>query len=101
MENLLVYPENMKKNLEKTHGLIFSQRVLLALVEDHGLIREKAYELVQRNAMQCWQTGEDFRQLLLGDPEMTNIMSEEEINKIFDYSYHLKYVDEIYKRFGL
>ncbi|KAF1086437.1 Adenylosuccinate lyase [Sporotomaculum syntrophicum] len=101
MENLLVYPENMKKNLEKTHGLIFSQRVLLALVEDHGLTREKAYELVQRNAMQCWQTGEDFRQLLLDDPEVAAILSKEEINKIFDYCYHLKHVDDIYKRFGL
>ncbi len=101
MKNLLVYPENMKKNLEKTHGLIFSQRLLLALVENHGLTREKAYELVQRNAMQCWRTGENFQQLLLGDPKLTNIMSEKEINKIFDYSYHLKHVDAIYKRFGL
>jgi len=101
MENLLVYPENMKKNLEKTHGLIFSQRVLLALVEDHGLSREKAYEVVQRNAMQCWQTGVDFRQLLLADPEVAAIMSEEEIYKIFDYGYHLKHVDDVYKRFDL
>ncbi len=101
MENLLVYPENMKKNLEKTHGLIFSQRVLLALVEDHGLTREKSYELVQRNAMRCWQTGEDFRQLLHDDPEVAAILSKEEINKIFDYCYHVKYVDDVYKRFGL
>jgi len=101
MENLLVYPENMKKNLEKTHGLIFSQRVLLALVEDHGLSREKAYEVVQRNAMQCWQTGADFRQLLLADPEVAASMSEEEIDKIFDYGYHLKHVDDVYKRFDL
>ncbi|AGL01907.1 adenylosuccinate lyase [Desulfoscipio gibsoniae] len=101
MENLLVYPENMKKNLEKTHGLIFSQRVLLALVENHGLTREKAYELVQRNAMQCWRTGEDFRQLLLADAEVAAILPEKEINEIFDIGYHLKNVDEIYKRFGL
>jgi len=101
MANLLVYPENMKKNLEKTHGLIFSQRVLLALVEDHGLSREKSYEIVQRNAMQCWQTGADFRQLLLADPEVAAIMSEAEIDKIFDYSYHLKHVDDVYKRFDL
>lgn len=101
MENLLVYPENMKKNIEKTHGLIFSQRVLLALVENHGLTREKAYELVQRNAMQCWRTGEDFRKLLLGDAEVAAVLSVEEINEIFDYNYHLKHVDEIYKRFGL
>ncbi|WP_449240819.1 adenylosuccinate lyase [Desulfoscipio gibsoniae] len=101
MENLLVYPENMKKNLEKTHGLIFSQRVLLTLVEKHGLTREKAYELVQRNAMRCWRTGEDFRQLLLDDAEAAAILSKEEIDEIFDYSYHLKHVDEVYRRFGL
>jgi len=101
MANLLVYPENMTKNLEKTHGLIFSQRVLLALVEDHGLSREKSYEIVQRNAMQCWQTGADFRQLLLADPEVAAIMSEDEIDKIFDYGYHLKHVDDVYKRFDL
>lgn len=99
MENLIVYPENMKKNLEKTHGLIFSQRVLLALV-DHGLTREKAYEMVQRNAMQTWNTGTDFRQLLLDDVEVTNILSEKEINELFDLGYHLKHVDDVYKRFG-
>jgi adenylosuccinate lyase len=100
MENLIVYPENMKKNLEKTHGLIFSQRVLLALV-DHGLTREKAYEMVQRNAMQTWNTGADFRQLLLDDAEVMDILSEKEINELFDFGYHLKHVDDIYKRFGL
>ncbi|SFQ97205.1 adenylosuccinate lyase [Desulfoscipio geothermicus] len=100
MENLIVYPENMKKNLEKTHGLIFSQRVLLALV-DHGLTREKAYALVQRNAMQTWNTGADFRQLLLDDAEVMDILSEKEINELFDFGYHLKHVDDIYKRFGL
>jgi adenylosuccinate lyase len=100
MENLIVYPENMKKNLERTHGLIFSQRVLLALV-DKGLTREKAYELVQRNAMRSWNTGTGFQQLLLGDEEVMRFMSAEEIKDLFDYSYHLKHVDEIYSRFGL
>ncbi len=101
INNLLVYPENMKKNMERTHGLLFSQRVLLALL-DKGLSREgAAYELVQRNAMQSWRTGESFRDLLLKDSEVTAQLSEEEINKLFDYSYHLKNVDEIYKRFGL
>ena len=101
MENLLVYPENMQKNLERTHGLIFSQRVLLALVEDHGLTRERAYEIVQRNAMQCWRTGENFRQLLLDDAEVAAIMPEAKLNKLFDYEYHLRYVDDVYQRFGL
>ena len=99
--NLQVYPENMRRNLERTHGLIFSQRVLLALVEEKGLSRERAYELVQRNAMQSWRTGESFRVLLLKDGDVTAKLSEEEIDKLFDVSYHLKRVDEIYKRFGL
>jgi len=99
--NLLVYPENMLKNMERTHGLIFSQRVLLALVEEKGLSRERAYELVQRNAMQSWKTGESFRDLLLRDKEIAELLTEQEVNELFDYSYHLKHVDEIYKRFGL
>jgi len=100
MENLLVYPENMKKNLEGTHGLIFSQRVLLTLVEK-GLSREKSYELVQRNAMQSWNTGQDFRQLLLADDEVVASLPENEINELFEYNYHLKHVGDIYKRFGM
>jgi len=99
--NLLVYPENMLRNVERTHGLIFSQRVLLALVEEKGLSRERAYELVQRNAMQSWRTGENFRDLLLKDSEVTTLLSEKEIDDLFDYNYHLKHVDEIYQRFGL
>lgn len=99
--NLLVYPENMIRNIERTHGLIFSQRVLLALVEEKGLSRERAYELVQRNAMETWRTGKDFRDLLLADPEMTAQLDKKDIDELFDYSYHLKNVDEIYKRFGL
>jgi len=100
MENLLVYPERMKQNLQRTRGLIFSQRVLLALVE-RGLSREKAYELVQRNAMRSWQEGEDFRQLLLGDGEVMAVLGKDEVDELFDYNYHLKHVDEIYRRFGM
>lgn len=99
--NLLVYPENMLRNVERTHGLIFSQRVLLALVEEKGLSRERAYDLVQRNAMQSWRSGTSFRDLLLQDDEITALLSAGEINELFDYKYHLKYVDEIYRRFGL
>ncbi len=99
--NLQVYPENMMRNVERTHGLIFSQRVLLALVEEKGFSREQAYELVQRNAMQSWRTGENFRDLLLKDGDVTAQISEEEVDELFDFSYHLKHVDEIYKRFGL
>lgn len=100
MDNLIVYPENMKKNLDRTHGLIFSQRVLLALV-DKGLSRERAYELVQRNAMRSWNEGLDFKQLLLADGDITAALQAGEIDALFDYSYHLQHVDDIYKRFGL
>lgn len=99
--SLLVYPENMLHNVERTHGLIFSQRVLLALVEEKGLQRERAYGLVQRNAMQSWRDGTDFKELLLQDEEVTALLSAEEIAKLFDYNYHLKHVDDIYRRFGL
>lgn len=99
--NLLVYPENMMRNIERTHGLIFSQRVLLALVEEKGLSRERAYELVQRNAMETWRTGKNFRDLLLADAELTAQLDKKDIDELFDYNYHLKNVDEIYKRFGL
>ena len=88
--NLQVYPENMRRNLERTHGLIFSQRVLLALVEEKGLSRERAYELVQRNAMQSWRTGRASAVLLLKDGDVTAKLSEEEIDKLFDVSYHLE-----------
>jgi adenylosuccinate lyase len=100
MENLLVYPENMKRNVERTHGLIFSQRVMLAMV-DKGLSRERSYELVQRNAMPSWSTGEPFQELLFKDEEVMNVLSKEEITELFDYSFHLQYIDEIYSRFGL
>lgn len=100
MEKLLVYPENMKRNLEKTLGLVFSQRVLLALV-DKGLTRERAYELVQRNAMEAWRTGTKFLDLLEADADIKAHLTSEELAGLFDYSYHLKHIDDIYSRFGL
>ncbi|MCL4368634.1 MAG: adenylosuccinate lyase [Actinobacteria bacterium] len=100
MRNLQVYPENMKRNLELTRGLIFSQRVLLTLI-DKGLSRQQAYEMVQRNAMRVWRGESDFRTLLSEDPDVTAHLSPEELDKLFDYSYYLKYVDEPFKRLGL
>ncbi len=100
MEKLLVYPENMKRNLEKTLGLVFSQRVLLALV-DKGLTREQAYELVQRNAMEAWRTGTRFIELLEADTAIKQQLTSEELQGLFDYSYHLGHIDDIYARFGL
>lgn len=98
--NLLVYPEKMKQNMERTNGLVFSQRVLLALVEK-GITRERAYELVQRNAMECWQTSQPFKELLANDEDVAKLLAREELDSIFEYSHYLRHVDEIYTRFGL
>ncbi|MTI80157.1 MAG: adenylosuccinate lyase [Firmicutes bacterium] len=100
VENLLVYPEKMKHNMERTNGLLFSQRVLLALV-DTGISREKAYDLVQRNAMECWQSGKEFKSLLAEDKEVKELLSEEDLDNIFEYDHYLKHIDKIYARFGL
>lgn len=100
MKNLLVYPENMMKNVNKTHGIIFSQRVLLALV-GKGITREQAYAIVQRNALQAWNNGENFRDLIEADQEVAEFLTKDEINGLFNFDYHLKYVDTVYARFGL
>ncbi len=100
MQNLKVYPENMHKNVELTHGLIFSQRVMLTLVEK-GMSRQKAYEIVQRNAMKSWQTGTDFLTLLQDDEELKAKLTLDELIAIFDYNYYIRYVDAIFQRLGL
>lgn len=100
VDGLVVYPENMRANVEKTLGLIFSQRVMLAMVEK-GMLRETAYRLVQKNAMECWRTRTPFKDLLMRDPEIMGVLTEEELDKIFDYSYHTKNVDYIFRRVGL
>ncbi len=97
IENLVVYPENMMRNLNQMRGLIFSQRVLLKLAES-GASREKAYALVQRNAMKVWEEGKDFQTELLNDPEVAGFLPAEEIKEAFDLSYHLKHVDTIFTR---
>ena len=97
LESLNVYPENMEKNIWLTGGLIFSQKMLLKLV-DKGLTREEAYELVQKNAMRSWERKENFKQLLLDDQNIRNFMSLEEIEECFDLSNDLKSVDYIFDR---
>ena len=93
--------DRMWQNLESSRGLIFSQRVLLALVEDKGLSREAAYEIVQRNAMRAWDDAQDFRQLLKSDGEAGQHLSAEEMDELFDYGYYTRYIDDNFKRIGL
>ena len=100
MKGLRVYPERMKTNLELTRGLLFSQRVLLALVEK-GLGREEAYEIVQRSSMKTWDEDADFRELVRCDPEIASRLSREETEGLFDYRYYVRYVDEVFERVGL
>jgi len=100
LEGLLVYPENMRKNIEKTNGLVFSQALLLHLTQA-GLSREEAYSLVQRNAMTCWQTGKPFLELVLQDAEITQVLPENQIKDIFNYDRYLRQVDHILKRCGI
>ncbi|MDG2294302.1 MAG: adenylosuccinate lyase [Paracoccaceae bacterium] len=97
IEKLVVYPENMLKNLHKFKGLVMSQRVLLALTQS-GLSREDSYRLVQRNAMKVWEQDKDFKTELLGDMEVTAALSAEEIEEKFDLGYHTKHVDTIFSR---
>ncbi len=98
--NLVVYPENMMKNLEKMQGLVFSQYFLLCLTRKN-VSREDAYALVQRNAMQVWETGKAFKDILLGDEEFRKYFTDKEIADAFDYNYHLRNIDAIYKRIGI
>jgi len=97
IQDLKLYPENMKTNLEKTQGLFFSQRVLLALIEK-GMLREDAYRVVQRCAMKTWQEKIDFNEVLLADEEVKKHISEAEMDKIFDNSYYLRNVGKIFER---
>ncbi|MDT3699311.1 MAG: adenylosuccinate lyase [Thermincola sp.] len=100
IDNLLVYPEAMLENMNKTRGLIYSGRLLLALV-DKGILRERAYELVQRNAMEVWATKQNFIDLLLADKEVTELISAQDLNEVFDYKWFLRHVDMIFARFGM
>ncbi len=100
MNNLLVYPENMQNNIDLTNGLIFSQEVLLLLIKK-GLTREKAYEIVQRNAMRVWREKIDFNNLLKSDKEIMEHISEDELDKLFDISKILININKVYERLGI
>ena len=97
IEGLVIHADGMQRNLDRLGGLVFSQRVLLALTQA-GVSREDAYRLVQRNAMKVWDAGADFRAELKADPEVTAALSEAEIDETFDLAYHLKHVDTIFER---
>jgi adenylosuccinate lyase len=97
IEKLVVYPENMTKNLDRLGGLVHSQRLLTALTQK-GCSREESYKLVQRNAMPVWRGEGDFLTLLKKDPDMKKYMTDAEIEEQFDLGYHHKHVDTIFKR---
>ncbi|MHB8707640.1 MAG: adenylosuccinate lyase [Desulfuromonadales bacterium] len=97
IRNLVVYPENMQKNLDQMKGLVYSQKILLDLTQA-GVSREDAYRLVQRNAMKVWEQGKDFQQELLTDSEVVGALGEAKIRESFDLDYHLKHVDTIFRR---
>jgi len=99
LKNLVVFPERMLKNMNDLGGLVFSQRVLHLLIDDKGMAREAAYSVVQRNALQSWETGEGLRELLERDPE--NPLNAEDLDRAFDLQWYLRQVDHIYARFGL
>lgn len=101
LEELIIYPEAMRRNLEKSRGLVFSERVLLELVRK-GLTREEAYAIVQRCALQTWEDERlTFFDALSQDPEVCRYFSQEELSELFDYGYYLRHVDTIMKRVGI
>lgn len=100
VKNLTVFPENMKRNMNATFGLIYSQRVMLKLI-DHGMTREQAYDLVQPKTAQAWDEQLDFRPLLEADQTIMSTLSEKDLDDAFDYHHHLKQVDTIFARVGL
>jgi adenylosuccinate lyase len=97
VDRLIVYPEMMKRNLDRLGGLVHSQRVLLALTQS-GMARERAYELVQRNAMKVWEKGADFLTELIGDAEVRAAVPEAQLRALLDLEYHMRHVDRIFER---
>lgn len=100
VQNLIVYPENMQKNLELTHGLIYSQKVLLELMKK-GMKRQEAYLLVQKCSLQSWEKKENFYDVILKEPEIQKYLTKEEIQQLFSHQNIFKNVDYIFKRLGL
>jgi len=97
IDNLVVYPERMKQNIEISQGLTFSQRLLLALI-DKKMTREEAYQIVQQRAMEGWNSTRHFKELVLEDEEIERYLSREEIESAFDLREHLRHVNHIFGR---
>jgi adenylosuccinate lyase len=97
IDKLIVYPARMQENLDRTHGLVHSQRVMLALTQK-GVSREDAYKLVQKNAMRAFSGEGALLDLLKADAEVTAVLPPDELASLFDLDFHFKYVDEIFKR---
>jgi adenylosuccinate lyase len=97
VEGMVVYPERMRENLERSRGVVFSGTILLELAR-RGISRERAYELMQRNAMRSFHEQRDFKQLLLADPDVTSLLPAEEIEKAFDLDVQLRNVDAVFDR---
>ncbi|MCD8898271.1 adenylosuccinate lyase [Mammaliicoccus sciuri] len=100
IDRLTVYPENMKRNIDKTFGLIYSQRIMLTLI-NKGMVREEAYDIVQPKAMESWETQTPFRTLVEQDEKITNLLSADELDECFDEKHHLNQVDTIFRRAGI
>lgn len=100
IKDLTVYPENMRKNMDKTYGLIYSQQVLLTLI-NKGMVREEAYDIVQPKAMEAWEKRVSFQKLIEEDPKISNLLTREEIRACFDPEYHMKHIDTLFERVGI
>jgi adenylosuccinate lyase len=100
IQGMTVHEDNMKRNLESTRGLVFSQRVLTRLIES-GLDRNSAYGVVQKHSLEAWTEGKDFRLLLMGDESVTDRLPSDELESLFEYGFYLRHVDEVFRRLGL
>ncbi|WP_281164779.1 adenylosuccinate lyase [Liquorilactobacillus sicerae] len=100
LDTLTVFPENMKRNMGRTFGLIYSGRVLLKLI-DKGMTREAAYDLIQPKTAESWDKQVQFRPLLEQDPKISSLLSKADLDDAFDYHWHLRHVDDIFQRLGL
>ena len=100
IRGLNIFPDRMKRNMESTRGVLFSQRVLLALVEK-GVAREDAYSTVHRRSMESWENGADFRELVRSEPKVSSRLTSGELDEIFDYGYYVRHVDETFERVGI